>query len=118
MSFLTILKSMRRIFVIALISATLLTCFPTVHGLAQEEGIERKIKVKVDPAYPEIARRMKLTGVVKLEVIVAANGSVKDTKVVGGHPILISAAVDAVKRWKFEAGSSDTKGTVEFKFEP
>jgi hypothetical protein len=43
---------------------------------------------------------------------------VKDTKVIGGHPILVNAAVDAVKRWKFESASAESINTLEFKFQP
>ena len=55
---------------------------------------------------------------VKLAVVVGPNGNVKETKVIGGHPILVSAAVDAVKKWKFETASGESTGTVEFRFDP
>lgn len=84
---------------------------------AQEE-LTRKAKTKVAPMYPELAKRMSIAGVVKVQVVVAPNGSVKSTKVVGGHPLLVNAAVDAVKKWRFEAASEETTGVVEFKFDP
>ena len=87
-------------------------------GFGQDGGFDRKVKTKVPPSYPEIARKMGLSGTVKLEVVVMPNGNVKDTKVIGGHPILVSAAVDAVKKWKFEAASGESTGTVEFRFDP
>ena len=87
---------------------------PTVH--AQES--ERKIKSKVQPEYPEIARKMGLTGTVRLQIVVAPSGMVKDTKVIGGHPILVNAAVEAVKKWRYESGAGETTKTVEFKFDP
>jgi TonB family protein len=68
--------------------------------------------------YPELAKRMSISGVVKVEVVVAPNGSVKSTKVVGGHPLLVNAAIDAVKKWRFETASEETTGVVEFKFDP
>jgi TonB family protein len=80
--------------------------------------MDRKVKSKIAPSYPEIARKMGLTGTVKLQIVVAANGTVKDTKVIGGHPILVNAAVDAVKKWKFDTAPAETTGTVEFKFDP
>ena len=83
-----------------------------------QEGFDRKVKTKVSPNYPEIARKLGLSGTVKLEVVVMPNGNVKDTKVIGGHPILVSAAVDAVKKWKFETASGESTGTVEFRFDP
>jgi len=51
-------------------------------------------------------------------VVVNANGSVKSTKVMGGHPLLVSAAEDAVKKWKFEPASQEDSGVVEFSFRP
>ena len=61
------------------------------------------MKIKVAPVYPDLARRMNITGVVKIAVTVSTNGSVKNAKVIGGHPVLASAALDAVKKWRFEA---------------
>jgi len=85
---------------------------------AQAHTSERKVKFKITPQYPDMARKLGLTGVVKLEIVVAPNGNVKDTKVIGGHPILVNAAVDAVKRWKFESASAESINTLEFKFQP
>ncbi|MGD0416288.1 MAG: energy transducer TonB [Terriglobales bacterium] len=80
--------------------------------------ITRKVKVRVPPVYPELARRMNITGVVKVLVTVSANGSVKDAKVIGGHPLLANAALDAVKKWHFEGGPQELTGIVEFRFDP
>jgi TonB family protein len=73
---------------------------------------------KVAPVYPDLAKRMHITGVVKLEVVVRANGSVRTTKVVGGNPVLIQSATDAVRKWKFETASEETTGVVELMFDP
>jgi len=92
-----------------------------VAGLQAQDAqgeIVRRTKSKVQPTYPELARKMNLTGTVKVEVVVAANGTVKEVKVVGGHPVLASAALDAVKKWRFEPAAGDSSGIVEFKFEP
>jgi TonB family protein len=83
-----------------------------------EDGGERKVKNKVSPSYPEIAKKMGIAGIVRLQLTVAPNGSVKETKVIGGHPILVTAAVDAVKKWKYETSSAESTGTVEIKFDP
>ncbi len=85
--------------------------------LAQDDS-SRKVKSKVPPSYPEIARKMGLSGTVRLQLLIAPNGNVKETKVIGGHPILVTAAVDAVKKWRFETASAESTGTVEFKFDP
>lgn len=85
---------------------------------AQQEDLPRKVKTRVAPVYPTLARQMNISGVVKVQVTVAANGTVKSTKLVGGHPVLATAALDAVKKWRFEAGPEETTGIVEFKFDP
>ena len=90
------------------------TLLPVV---AQTE-LSRKVKNRVLPAYPELARRLSLRGVVKMLVTVSPNGNLKDTKVMGGNPILVNAAMDALKKWKFEPAAEESSGTVEFKFEP
>lgn len=87
-------------------------------GSAQQDEISRKVKNRITPNYPDLARRMSVAGVVKVQVVVAPNGSVKSTKVIGGHPLLVNAAVDAVKKWRFETASEETTGIVEFKFDP
>jgi TonB family protein len=61
---------------------------------------------------------MNITGNVKVEVVVAPNGTVKDAKVVGGHPVLANAALEAVKKWRFEPAPTESTGIVDFKFEP
>jgi TonB family protein len=84
---------------------------------AGEGEIVRRAKTKVQPVYPDLARKMNLTGSVKVEVVVATNGTVKSAKVVGGHPVLASAALEAVKKWKFEPAAVETTGVVDFKFD-
>jgi TonB family protein len=79
---------------------------------------ERKIRVRVAPIYPDIARKIKLNGVVRVQVVISPNGNVKETKVIGGHPILVTAAVDAVKKWKFDPAGAETTGILEIKFDP
>ena len=93
------------------------TMFQSLPAVAQGE-LARKAKTKVAPVYPELARRMNITGTVKVLVVVSANGALKDTKVVGGNPLLVNAAMDALKKWKFEPADAESSGTVEFKFQP
>lgn len=78
----------------------------------------RKAIVKFTPEYPELARRMQLSGAVKVEVTIAPNGQVKSTKVIGGHPLLVAAVTSAVQRWKFSPGNAETSQTLEFDFHP
>ncbi|MGA1986086.1 MAG: energy transducer TonB [Candidatus Sulfotelmatobacter sp.] len=85
---------------------------------AQSEEIVRRAKSKVQPEYPALARKMNLSGTAKIEVVVAPNGTVKDARIVGGHPVLASAALDAAKKWRFEPASAEASGVIDFKFEP
>ncbi len=62
----------------------------------------RKVKTSVKPAYPDVARQMHITGTVRLEATVAPDGKVRDTRVVGGSPLLAQEATNAVKKWKYE----------------
>src|SRR5690349_10213327 len=112
----TIVRSVRNLVLLLLVLISLTATFQTA-GIAQD-AVDRKVKSKVSPAYPEIARKMGLTGTVKLQLVVAPNGTVKETKVIGGHPILVNAAVDAVKKWRFETAGAESTGTVEFRFDP
>ena len=82
------------------------------------DEISRRAKSKVQPFYPELARKMNITGTVKIEVTVAPNGTVKEARIVGGHPVLANAALDAAKKWRFEPATSESTGVIEFKFEP
>ncbi len=89
-----------------------------VRAQDSENEIVRRAKSKVQPAYPELARKMNITGIVKVQVTVSPNGTVKDAKVIGGHPVLASAALEAVKKWRFEPAAVESTGVVDFKFEP
>lgn len=110
------LQASRRWMGLVMVAVLMLFMAPTaVHGQGE---ITRKVKNKVAPVYPEIARRMSISGVVKLVVVVAPNGNVTSTKVLGGHPLLINAAEDAIKKWKFEPGPEESTGVVEFTFKP
>ncbi len=91
--------------------------FASLPSVAQE-STGRKVKTKTAPDYPEIAKRMGISGTVRLAIVIAPNGAVKTTSAVGGHPLLLNAAMDAVKKWKFEPASEASTETVEIKFVP
>jgi TonB family protein len=85
---------------------------------SQEKAAQEKrsIKQRGNPTYPELAKKMNVQGTVKIEVMVAANGSVKSAKALGGHPLLIDAAVNAAKQMKFDPASSETREEIPFNF--
>ena len=80
-----------------------------------DEG-KRKVKSKTTPIYPELARRMSVTGKVKIEVIITPDGHVRSTRVLGGHPLLVQVCQDSVKEWKFFPAPEETTQVVEFDF--
>lgn len=84
-------------------------------GLAQEK---RSTISTPAPVYPQLARRLNLTGVVKIKAVVNADGTFKEAQVLGGHPLLVDAALGAVKRWKFTASRTETTEVIEFHFQP
>jgi TonB family protein len=79
-------------------------------------GNGRKVVRMAQPAYPQLARQMHISGTVKLEATVLPSGKVKDLKVIGGHPVLSDAAMDAAKKWQYEPGSSETVEEISVNF--
>jgi TonB family protein len=102
--------------VLGSVGATLLSgTLGFAQSASTDEG-KRKVKTRVSPAYPELAKRMSVTGKVKIEVIIAPDGHVKSTKAIGGHPLLVQACQDAVKEWKFLPAPEESTQIVEFEF--
>jgi TonB family protein len=88
-------------------------------GFSQTAGTDdgkRKVKSKTSPVYPELARRMSVSGKVKIEVIITPDGHVRSTRVLGGHPLLVQVCQDSVKEWKFFPAPEETTQIVEFDF--
>ncbi len=80
-------------------AAVVLAAEPTLHVVeadAKKAAIERPA-----PAYPMVARQLKLKGKVSIEAVVNESGEVADVKVVAGNPVLSKPAVEAVKKWRF-----------------
>ena len=109
----------RRPVVVALIAALALMMSVSIgaRGQSQNDALIRRAKSKVQPVYPELAKKMSIVGTVKVEVVVAPNGTVKDARVVGGHPVLAGAALDAARKWRFEPAAMESSGVIDFKFE-
>ena len=88
-------------------------------SLAQEQSDEnRKILTRANPVYPDLARRMQLGGIVKVEATVAPGGRVKLTRVIGGSPLLTRAAVEAIEKWTWAVAAHETKELIELNFHP
>lgn len=83
----------------------------------RQEGT-RRLERSVVPEYPEIAGRMNLIGIVQVEALVNPDGTVREVRVVGGHPLLAEALVRAVKQWKYQPAPKETAEPVKFSFGP
>lgn len=102
-----------------LVAAAAVVMFSTGFVIAQQSSTDegkRKIKSKITPAYPELARRMNVAGKVKIEVVITPDGRVRSTRVIGGHPLLVQSCQDAVKEWKFLPAAEETTQIIEFEF--
>ncbi len=76
----------------------------------------RKVRSKVAPEYPALARQVNVTGKVKISVTISPEGHVISTKVLGGSPLLTEAANTAVKQWRYEPGPKESVEIVEVDF--
>jgi protein TonB len=61
-----------------------------------------KLEHQVLPVYPVLAAQARVQGVVKLSAVISKDGRVEDLKVISGHPLLISSAMDAVRQWVYQ----------------
>src|SRR5207244_5145542 len=53
------------------------------------------------PVYPPLAKQARIQGAVRLNVIIGKDGTVQDVAVESGHPLLVPAAIDAVRQWAY-----------------
>jgi protein TonB len=61
----------------------------------------KMLKYKVQPEYPQEAKDKRIAGTVRLHVIIARDGSVAQTEVISGDPLLVKSSLDAVRQWKY-----------------
>jgi TonB family protein len=108
----------RRFSVAALFFALLVSAHPVPCSAQEASPGTRKVVNRVTPQYPSMARNMNIRGSVKIEAVVAPNGTVKSVEVKGGHPLLAQAAQNAIREWKFVPAPRETRETIEIKFNP
>jgi TonB family protein len=85
-------------------------------SLPAQEG--RKVISTPEPVYPVMAKNFHVTGVVKVQVVIASDGHIKSTQVIGGHPLLVDAVKEALKNWKYAPASGESTASLEFNFHP
>jgi protein TonB len=110
------MKTLRRFRVGSLVVTVFLAALFLGAGLAQDapkkvtktEGLNAAT-TKVAPAYPAIAKQLKIEGAVELEALVTESGTVEKVNIVSGNPVLTRPASDAVKKWKYAPFTTDGK---------
>lgn len=98
-------------------SASLLTFAFVACSTLPAMASDRKVQRRVQPIYPELARRMHVGGTVRVEATVAADGSVTETKTISGNRMLAPAAEDAIRKWKFVAEAAPSTENIDIDFE-
>jgi TonB family protein len=78
----------------------------------------RKVKISVQPEYPELARRMHLKGVARVQITITKEGTIRAVKDLGGNPVLVDALTRAVQKWKYEPAAQESIVEVKFDFTP
>ena len=79
---------------------------------------ERKVISRVAVTYPKLAQQMRLRGTVKVTATVAPTGKVVKTELIGGSPVFVPYALNAVSLLKWEPGPKETTEIVEIDFVP
>jgi TonB family protein len=87
-----------------------------VANLQAQEG--RKVLSSPVPTYPEVAKKLRLVGTVKVQVVIGADGRIKEKNFIGGHPVLVNAVEETLKNWKYAPTSGETTTQLEFSFHP
>ena len=82
---------------------------------------EGNLVYRLQPVYPALARQARIQGTVELRAIVSKTGTVEQLTVVSGHPLLVKAALEAVRQWRYrpyvlndQPIEIDTEITVNF----
>jgi TonB family protein len=101
-----------------LMSSTLINSLRLAAQTSDQNSSDRKVISRVEPEYPDALKRLYIGGVVRVEVDVAPNGTVKSTKLLGGSPILGQSTMKAVKQWKYAPAAAEETLTVKLEFDP
>ena len=82
-----------------------------------ERNIEQYATRRVQPAYPPLAQKQRIEGVVVVQVSVAANGKVSNADFLRGNNVFRSVSLEAARRWEFRVPNGEAlEGTIRFTF--
>jgi len=99
-------------------TSVLVSAMPLAAQARDENSSDRRLVTRIEPEYPEALKRLYIGGVVRLEVLVAPNGVVKSTKLLGGSPILGQSTMKAVKQWRYAPAAAEQTLTIKLEFDP
>jgi len=74
---------------------------PVAHPPRISHMMEGNLIYKVQPVYPPLARSARIQGAVVLRAIISRNGTIENLQTLSGHPMLVGAALDAVRQWRY-----------------
>lgn len=77
----------------------------------------RKVIHRIEPVYPELAKKMNISGIVKVRVLVSREGDIRSAEPLGGSPVLIDAVLDAIENWKYAPAAKETSIVLKFTFD-
>ena len=84
----------------------------------QAQTDARRVLSQRAPEYPAILKAKNIGGVVRLEVVITPEGTVRSVSILGGNPALAESAEKAVEKWKYLAAPKETKTVVRIQFDP
>ena len=94
---------------------------PTIHTFRTSSILEGSLIRRVQPAYPPLARSVRVQGAVVLAALIGKEGTIENLRLISGHPMLVPAAIAAVSQWRYrpyilngEAIEVETQITVNF----
>ena len=97
---------------------------PSERQFRTSQMLEGNLIRRVEPTYPPLARTARIQGQVLLSAVIGKGGAIENLRVLSGHPMLVTAAVDAVRQWRYRPyilnGDSiavETQITVNFHLE-
>jgi protein TonB len=94
---------------------------PVAHPISVSHMSEGDLVRKILPTYPALARSARIQGQVVLQAVISKQGAIENLQVVTGHPMLVPAAIEAVRQWRYrpyilnnEPVEVETRITVNF----
>jgi periplasmic protein TonB len=75
---------------------------PAVRQVRVSHMMEGNLVHRVQPEYPQLARQARIQGAVVLRAVINRDGRIENLQVVSGHPMLVPAAIEAVRQWRYQ----------------